>query len=114
MKEVDHLFHHGLAEPSNSSQASPSLLVPKPDSHPLPLIEELVDSIGQAKFLTKIDMQKGYYQIGLIDNAINISALIVPAIIGGRSACTEETLYSLVFVYSIYPFVQLHLSFPLL
>ncbi|XP_063585832.1 uncharacterized protein LOC134763205 [Penaeus indicus] len=96
-KEVDYLLDHGLAEPSNSPWASPSLLVPKsdgtsrlctdyrklnkvtiPDSYPLPLIEELVDSIGQAKFITKIDMQKGYYQIGLTDNAKTISAFITP------------------------------------
>lgn len=96
-KEVDYLLDHGLAEPSNSPWASPSLLVPKPDgtsrlctdyrkinrvtipdSYPLPLIEELVDSIGQAKFITKIDMQKGYYQIGLTENAKNISAFITP------------------------------------
>ncbi|XP_047478502.1 uncharacterized protein LOC125031660 [Penaeus chinensis] len=96
-KEVDYLLDHGLAEPSNSPWASPSLLVPKsdgtsrlctdyrklnkvtiPDSYPLPLIEELVDSIGQAKFITKIDMQKGYYQIGLTDNAKIISAFITP------------------------------------
>ncbi|KAK4312820.1 hypothetical protein Pmani_015831 [Petrolisthes manimaculis] len=87
-KEVDFLLEHGLAEPSNSPWASPSLLVPKPDgtfrlcvdyrkvnkvtipdSYPLPLIDDLIDAVGQAKFLTKIDLQKGYYQIGLTEKA---------------------------------------------
>lgn len=94
-KEVDYLLEHGLAEPSNSPWASPSLLVPKPDgtfrlcvdyrkvnqvtiqdSYPLPLIDDLVDAIGKAKFLTKIDLQKGYYQIGLTEKAKLISAFI--------------------------------------
>ncbi|MEO0790884.1 MAG: reverse transcriptase family protein, partial [Bacteroidota bacterium] len=98
--EVDYLLDHGLAEPSNSPWASPSLLVPKPggsnrlctdyrkvnqitvpDSYPLPLIDDLIDSVGQAKFITKIDLQKGYYQIGLTDNAKSISAFITPFVL---------------------------------
>lgn len=95
-KEVDFLLEHGLAEPSNPPWASPSLLVPKPDGtfrlcvdyrkankvtvpdlYPLPLIDDLVDAIGQAKFLTKIDLQKSY-QIGLTEKAKLISAFITP------------------------------------
>lgn len=95
--EVEYLLQRGLAEPSNSPWASPSLRVPKPDgssrfctdyrkvnqvtvpdSYPLPLIEDLIDVVGKSRFLSKIDLQKGYYQIGLTDNAKLISAFITP------------------------------------
>ena len=96
-KEVDFLLDNNLAEPSFSPWASPSLLVPKPDgssrfctdyrrvnkvtipdSYPLPLIEDLLDTVGQSTFATKIDLQKGYYQIGLTERAKQISAFITP------------------------------------
>lgn len=47
-------------------------------SYPLFVIEELKGSIEQAMFIPIIDMQKGYYHIGLTDNTINISAFITP------------------------------------
>ncbi|XP_068240240.1 uncharacterized protein [Palaemon carinicauda] len=66
--EVNFLLEHGLAEHSCSPWASPCLLAPKPggcfrlctdyrklydltipDSYPLPLIDAIIDSVGQAK-----------------------------------------------------------------
>lgn len=96
-KEVDFLLKHNLAEPSTSPWASPCLLIPKPDgtfrfctdyrkvnqvtvsdSYPLPLIEDIIDSIGCAKFISTVDLLKGYYQVGLTDRAKIISAFITP------------------------------------
>ena len=89
-KEVNFLLDNGLAEPSLSPWASPCLLTPKPDgssrfctdyrkvnqvtipdSYPLPLIEDLIDNIGQAKFISTVDLLKGYYQIGLPDSLVS-------------------------------------------
>ena len=96
-EEVDYLLEHGIATPSKSPWASPCLLVPKEDgstrfctdyrkvnnvtvkdSYPLPLIDDLIDSVGQARFVTKIDLLKGYYQVALTDRAKLISAFITP------------------------------------
>ena len=96
-EEVEYLLRHGLARPSNSPWASPCILVPKEDgnfrfctdyrkvnqvtikdSYPLPLIDDIIDSVGQAKFVTKIDLLKGYYQVGLTERAKLISAFITP------------------------------------
>ena len=95
--EVEYLLKHKLAVPSRSPWASPCLLVPKPngkvrlctdyrqlnsvtvkDSFPLPRIDDILDAIGSSKFLTQIDMLKGYYQIPLSDNAKQMSAFITP------------------------------------
>ena len=96
-KEVDYLLDQGLAVPSKSPWASPCLLVPKeggqlrfctdyrrvntvtvPDAYPLPRVDDLIDEVGQAKYITKLDLLKGYYQIPLTEDAQQISAFITP------------------------------------
>lgn len=76
--EVEYLLKHGLAIPSQSPWSSPCLLVPKqdstyrfctdyrkvnnltkPDSFPLPRIEDCIDRVGTARYVTKIDLLKG-------------------------------------------------------
>ena len=49
-----------------------------PDSYPLPLIDDLLDSIGQPPYVTAIDLLKGYYQIPLLEQAKSLSAFITP------------------------------------
>lgn len=96
--EVQYLLDNGLAEQSYSSWASPSLLVSKPDgtfrfctdyrrvnklsksdSFPLPRLEDCVDCVGAAKYVTKCDLLKGYYQIPLTPRAREISAFVTPS-----------------------------------
>lgn len=95
-KEVDYLLRHGLAAPIQSSWASPCLLAPKedgqlplctnyrrvnavtvPEAYPLPRVDDLIDEVGQSKFI-KIDLLKGYYQIPLTEEAQRISAFTTP------------------------------------
>nr|XP_046272302.1 uncharacterized protein LOC124073826 [Scatophagus argus] len=80
-KEVEYLQQHDLAVPSSSAWSSPCLLVPKsdgtsrfctdfrkpnavtkPDSFPLPRIEDCIDRVGAARYVTKLDLLKGYWQ----------------------------------------------------
>ncbi len=81
---MKYLVENGLAVPSSSAWSSPCLLVPKPDgshrfctdyrkvnaitkpdSFPLPLMEDCVDNVGSARFVTKLDLLKGYWQVSL-------------------------------------------------
>ena len=96
-QEVSYLIENGLATLSSSPWASPCILVPKPngkvrlctdyrkvnnvtvkDSYPLPRIDDILDAIGNARYLTQIDMLRGYYQIELTERAKLISAFITP------------------------------------
>jgi len=94
--EVQYLLENGLAIPSNSSWASQCLLVgkpdtsdctdyrkvnnvTKPDSFPLPRMEDCVDEVGSAKFVSKLDLLKGYWQVPLTPRAKEISAFITPS-----------------------------------
>ena len=50
----------------------------KPDSYPLPRIEDCIDRIGYSKYVSKFDMLKGYWQIPLSGRAKEISAFVTP------------------------------------
>lgn len=95
-KEIEYMLRHDLIEPSNSPWSSPCVLVPKPgegsyrfctdyrkinsitkaDSYPVPRIDDCIDQIGDANFVTKIDLLKGYWQVGLTERAKAISAFV--------------------------------------
>ena len=96
-KEVGYMLEHGIAEPSLSSWSSPCLLVDKsdksdrfctdfrkvnnvtkPDSYPLPRVEDCVDRVGSASYVTKLDLLKGYWQVPLTERAKEISAFVTP------------------------------------
>ena len=96
-KEVEYLMQHGLAEPSCAGWASPCLLVDEadrsdrfctdfrkvnavtwPDCYPLPRIEDCIDQVGGAKFVTKLDLLKGYWQVPLTARAKEMSSFITP------------------------------------
>lgn len=95
--EIKYMVHNKIAVPSDSSWASPCLLVPKsdntsrfctdfrkvnavtkPDSFPLPRMEDCVDQVGGAKFVTKLDLLKGYWQVPLTERAREIASFITP------------------------------------
>lgn len=95
--EVQYLLEHELTEQSFSSWASPCLLVnksdgmywfctdyrklsnvTKADSFPLPQIEDCVDQVGSAKFVSKFDL-KSYWQIPLSNCAYEVSAFMTPS-----------------------------------
>ncbi|KAL2103191.1 hypothetical protein ACEWY4_000059 [Coilia grayii] len=96
-KEVEYLLAHDLAEPSLSSWSSPCLLVGKPDGtyrfctdyrklnavtspdcYPLPRVDDCVDRIGAARFVSKFDLLKGYWQVPLTPRARELSAFVTP------------------------------------
>ncbi|KAL5018041.1 hypothetical protein ScPMuIL_003763 [Solemya velum] len=48
------------------------------DNYPLPRIDDCIDKIGPAKFITKIDLLKGYWQVPLTDRAKRVLAIVTP------------------------------------
>ena len=96
-EELSNLVRQGIVEESNSPWASPIVMVPKadgtlrlctdfrkvnsvtvPDPFPLPRIEDLLDRIGKSRYLTKLDMTRGYWQVPLDDVSVPISAFVTP------------------------------------
>ena len=50
----------------------------KPDSYPLPRIEDCIDRVGQSKYVSTFDLLKGYWQVPLTERAREISAFVTP------------------------------------
>ena len=80
--EVRAWLEQGIIKPSNSPWSSPVVPVRKPDGslrlcidyralnkittpdpYPIPRIDDLIDELNDAKYLTKIDLNKGFLQI---------------------------------------------------
>ena len=81
-KEIQQMLRDDLIEPSTSAWVSPIVLVTKkdgsiricvdyrkinavthPDPFPMPRIEEMIDSLAGARYLTTLDLTKGYWQV---------------------------------------------------
>ena len=96
-KEVEYMLDNAIIEPSSSEWSSPCVLVPKgngayhfctdfrkvnavtkADSYPIPRVEDCIDHIGVAKFVSKFDLPKGYWQVPLTARAKEISAFVTP------------------------------------
>ena len=96
-KEIQEMLRLGVIEPSDSPWASPVVLVPKKDgttrfcvdyrrlndktvtdAYPMPRVDELLDRIARGRYLTTIDLCKGYWQIPLAKEDIPKSAFVTP------------------------------------
>ena len=107
-EEVQYMLNNDLIEPGSSPWASPCLVVPKPDgsfrmvtdlrkvnsqtkadTYPIPRLDDCIDKVGQAQFVTKFDLLKGYWSVPLSDKAKEITAFV-----------TSEGLYK----YKVMPF----------
>ncbi|PIK56379.1 hypothetical protein BSL78_06753 [Apostichopus japonicus] len=96
-KEINYMLDNDIIEPSSSEWSSPCILIPKPDgtyrlvadmravneksktdSYPIPRIDDCIDKIGNAKFVSKFDLLKGYWQVPLTEHAKEITAFCTP------------------------------------
>ena len=94
-KEVEYMLKNNIIEPSQSEWSSPCVLVPKSDgtfwfctdfrklnvvtkadSYPLPRVEDCIDHVGKAQYVTTLDLLKGYWQIPLTERAKRLSAFV--------------------------------------
>ena len=53
--------------------------VTKTDTFPIPQIDDCIDKVGKAKYVTKIDLLKGFYQVPLTERAKELSAFVTPS-----------------------------------
>ena len=85
---VSDMQKQGIVKPSHSPWASPIVLVPKKDGslrfcvdfrrlnsltrkdvYPLPHVEDILVTLGEAKYFTSLDLASGYWQIELDEDA---------------------------------------------
>ncbi|XP_065416479.1 uncharacterized protein LOC135974099 [Chrysemys picta bellii] len=96
-EEVRAMLALGVIEPSQSEWRSPVVLVPKPDgtrrfcidfrrvnaishfdAYPMPRVDELLGRLGEAQYITTLDLSKGYWQIPLEETSKEKTAFATP------------------------------------
>ena len=91
--EVEKMLVKEIIRPSISPRSSPIVLVSKPDgstrfcidcrkvnlvtkkdAYPLPGIDNTLNALGGAKYFTTLDLQSGYWQVGLEEKSKEVTA----------------------------------------
>ena len=81
-EEIDRMLEMGIIRQSKSEWASPALLVPKKDrskrfcadyralnriakfdAYPMPRIDEIIDRLGGARYISTLDLTRGYWLV---------------------------------------------------
>ena len=94
--ELREMLQSNIIEPSTSEWASPIVLVKKKDgslrlcvdyrrlngisqsdAYPMPRIDELIDQLGRARFITTLDLTRGYWQVSVAEKDHPKTALIL-------------------------------------
>ena len=95
--EVQDMLDLGVIEPSISPYSSPIVLVPKKDgsvrfcidfrklnkvtefdAEPMPNMGEIINRMSGNKYFTKMDLSKGYWQVGLTERSKPLTAFETP------------------------------------
>lgn len=96
-KLVNELLENNIVKESNSSYASPIVLVKKKnndyrlcvdyralnkktvkDSYPMPVIDDQLDRLNGKRFFTSLDLKSGYYQIPMATDSTHMTAFVTP------------------------------------
>ena len=98
-EEIAKLKEQGIVEdaPGDTTWAAPIVMVKKadggwrlctdfwklnsvtePDPFPLHRVDDLLDKVGKAQYLTKLDMAKGYHQVRCDDESILMTGFVTP------------------------------------
>ncbi len=96
-KGLDEWLSYGVVEPSRSPWRSSILLVKKkadeyrwvvdfrelnkvskPDAYPMPRVNDILDSLRDAKYLSSIDLKSAYFQIPLDEASKEKTAFVIP------------------------------------
>ena len=92
-EEVNKMLELGVIEPSNAPFSSPIVLIRKKDgsirfcidfrqvnkatvfdAEPMPNIEQIFSKLSKAKYFSKIDLSKGYWQVPLTEQAKDMTS----------------------------------------
>lgn len=95
--DLEDMQRSGIIEPSTSEWASPIVLVKKKDgtmrmcvdfrrlnavsradAYPMPRIDEMIDRLGTSKYITTLDLTRGYWQVPVKPDARPKTAFTTP------------------------------------
>ena len=98
LEELREMQENGIIEPSTSEWSSPIVLVKQKDgmlrmcvdyrrlnsvsqadTYPMPRTDELIDRLGKAKYITTIDLTRGYWQVPVAEASRPKTAFTTPS-----------------------------------
>lgn len=98
LEEVKEMLRCGVVEPFSSEWCSPVVIVFKKDgslqtsidfrklnaisefdAYPMPRVDELLEKVGPAKYITTLDLCKGHWQVPLGESSQQYTAFKAPA-----------------------------------
>ena len=96
-KEIDEMLACNIIEPSSSEWAAPLVPVRKKDNsirlcvdyrklnaitkvdpYPMPRVDDMIDEVGSAKFISTLDLTKGYWQVLVSEEDRPKTAFVTP------------------------------------
>ena len=96
-KELDETLKSGIIEPATGEWSSPIVLVKKKDgslrlcvdfrklnkmsqtdAYPMPRVDDQIDRVGKAKFISTLDLTRGYWQVPVADEDRPKTAFATP------------------------------------
>ena len=96
-KELAEMERDGIIQPSSSEWASPIVLVPKKDgslhmcvdyrrlnslsdadAYPMPRIDDLINRLGDARYISTLDLTRGYWQVPVAPQSRSRTAFTTP------------------------------------
>ena len=95
--ELDEMEREGIIERSLSEWAFPIVLVKKKDgslrmcvdyrrlsavadadAYPMPRVDDMIDALGKSKYITTLDLARGYWQVPMQDKSRPLTAFTTP------------------------------------